>query len=425
MAINRDGIRLSFIAIVIAMAGFVIAYQFVEPAPPKHLTIAAGSKSGAYYAFAQRYASILAREGIAVDVLETGGSVDNIALLSNAKADVAFIQGGVGDHTQQPTFQTLGSLYFEPLWVFVRASAPIEVLSDLKGHPIAAGGEGSGTWAVTRQLLSINDVPGDNTNVKHLSNADAVRALLAGNVDAAFFVASPTAPLVHDLLAANGLRLLNFTRAHAYTSQFRYLSAVTLHRGVISLSRDVPPADVALLAPAATLAATEALHPALVQLLVRAMIEVHGAGGLFENPGQFPSTLYADYPINESAQRYLKSGPPFLQRFMPFWAAVLFDRLIILAVPLITLLFPLFKILPPAYRWRVRSRIFRWYGDLAEIERRARADGGSGEDKSHLIEELDAMAHEVRAMKVPLSYADEAYDLRLHIDLIRRELSVP
>jgi len=415
---NRESLRLGLIAILTLAVGFALAYQFVEPSPPQHLTLAAGSKTGAYYAYGQRYASILAREGITLDVVETGGSVDNIALLADGKADVAFIQGGVGNATHQPTFQALGSLYYEPLWVFVRAAAPIEVLSDLKGKRIAAGGLGSGTWAVARQLLDLNAIATDGPNIHHLTNADAVRALVGREVDAAFFVAAPSAPLVHDLLTAKGLRLLSFARAHAYTSQFRHLSAVTLHRGVISLAKDIPPADITLLAPAATLSIAADLHPALVQLLMRAAIEVHGAGGLFETAGEFPSALYTDYPINADAQRYLKNGPPFLQRFMPFWAAVLFDRLIVLAIPLVTLLFPLMKILPPAYRWRVRSRIFRWYEDLAALEHRIEA----GEDKTVLARELDALAHEVRALKVPLSYADEAYNLRLHIDLIKRDL---
>ena len=416
---TRDSIRITLIAITIAVAGFALAYQFVEPSPPKSLTIAAGSKTGAYYAFAKRYHDVLAREGITLNVLETGGSVDNIALLSDGKADVAFVQGGVGDANAQPTFQALGSLYLEPLWVFVRGDAPVRALSDLNRHHIGAGGEGSGTWAVTRHLLGLNGVATSGAFVHHLSSAGAARALIAGELDAAFFVTAPTAPLVRELLATDGLRLLSFARAEAYTSQNRHLSAVTLHQGVISLSRNVPPADITLLAPAATLATTAALHPALVQLLARATIEVHGAGGLFESPGRFPSTLYTDYPMNDDAQRYLQKGPPFLQRFMPFWAAVLFDRLIILAVPLVTLLIPLMKILPPAYRWRIRSRIFRWYADLAAIEGRALA----GEDKARLDQELDAMAHEVQMLKVPLSYADQVYDLRLHIDLIQRNLN--
>lgn len=415
---NRDSIRISLIATAIAVAGFAVAFQFVEPSPPKSLTIAAGSKSGTYYAYAKQYAGILAREGITLNVLETGGSVDNIALLSGANADVAFIQGGVGDAKANPNFQALGSLYFEPLWVFVRADTPIQVLSDLQKRRISAGGKGSGTWAVTKQLLGLNGIATDGQNVQHLSSTNAARALLAGDIEAAVFVASPTAPLIVDLLAAGGLRLLSYERAKAYTSQLRHLSAVTLHHGVVSLSRNVPPADITLLAPAATLATTDALHPALVQLLSRAAIEVHGAGGLFEAPGQFPSDLYTDYPMNEDAKRYITDGPPFLQRFMPFWAAILFDRLMILAVPLVTLLIPLIKVLPPAYRWRVRSRIFRWYADLGALERRIRA----GEDKVPLAQELEALMREVGALKVPLAYADQAYALRLHIELVQRSL---
>ena len=415
---NADSLRIALAATVIAVAGFWAAYQFVEPAPPKTLTIASGSTTGAYYAYAGRYAAILAKDGIELKVESTGGSVDNIARLADGRAQVAFVQGGVGSAEANPDFRALGSAYFEPLWVFTKRGAKIETLSDLAGKTVSAGGEGSGTWSVAKALLDVNGVDTASDRIKPLSSADAARDLLAGKLDAAFFVASPTAPLIRDLLGAKDLRLLNFARAEAYTSQFRHLSQVTLHQGVISLSDNVPPRDITLLAPAATVVAAPDLHPALETLLVRAMIEVHGAGGLFEAPGQFPSVNYTDYPMSDDASRYIEDGPPFLQRFMPFWAAVLFDRLIIMLIPLITLMIPLMKVLPPAYRWRVRSRIYRWYEDLHEIERRA----SEGEDAFALVRELDAMAAEVRAVKVPLSYADEAYDLRLHIDLIKREL---
>jgi len=415
---NKDSLRISGLGLVLLIAGFAIAFQFVEPSPPSTITIASGSKSGAYFQFAKRYAEILARQGIRLKVLETQGSVENIHLLSEGKADVAFVQGGVGSGEQSPDLASLGSLYFEPLWVFVQKRSPVQHLSDLAGRTFAAGAEGSGTWAVARQLLAQNDVDVSGKNVRHLSSADAARALLAGEVDAAFFVTAPTAPLVNDLLSAKGLRLLNFDRAAAYTRQLRYLSAVTLHRGVVSLSGDIPPANVTLLAPAATLAAHQGLHPALQNLLIQASIEVHGGGGVFEDPGQFPSAQFVDFPLSPDAERYLKNGPPLLQRYLPFWAAVLFDRLKVLLVPLITLLFPLFKILPPAYRWRVRSRIYRWYKMLSEIERRAAA----GEDRQSLHDELLAMEYEVRSLKVPLSYADQVYSLRLHIDLIQRTL---
>lgn len=415
---NKDSLRILGLGLVLLIAGFAVAFQFVEPSPPSTITIASGSKSGAYFQYAKRYSEILARQGIRLKVLETQGSVENIRLLSDGKADVAFVQGGVGNTEQAPDLVSLGSLYFEPLWVFVKKNSSVKHLSDLSGRTFAAGTEGSGTWAVAHQLLDLNGVDSSGKNVRHLPSADAARALLAGGVEAAFFVTAPTSKLVGELLSAKGLRLLNFGRAEAYTRQLRSLSSVTMHRGVISLSGDIPPANLTLLAPAATLATHQDLHPALQNLLIQATIEVHGGGGVFEDPGQFPSAQFVDYPLSPDAERYLKSGPPLLQRYLPFWAAVMFDRLKVLLVPLITLLFPLFKIMPPAYRWRVRSRIYRWYETLAEIEQRAAA----GENRLTLHHELLAMENEVRSLKVPLSYADQVYSLRLHIDLVQRAL---
>lgn len=424
---NKDSLRIAFVSLIILAAGFGIAYQFVEPAPPRAITIASGGPSGAYYAYAKRYAEILARQGIALTVLETAGSLENIDLLASRKADVAFVQGGTGDAQRNPDLVSLGSLYFEPLWVFVRTDLAVEKLTDLKGLKIAAGAMGSGTWAVARQLLDINQMPTDAPTILHLGSSEAAESLLTGDVDAAFFVTSPTSALIGQLLAEPAqslVKILNFNRAPAYTRQLRALSAVTLHQGVVSLGRNVPEHDITLLAPAATLAAQGDLHPALQTLLVRAASEVHKNGGLFEEPGQFPSSRYVDYPMSDDAQRFLKNGPSFLERYLPFWAAVLVDRLKVMLIPLLTLLIPLAKILPPAYRWRIRSRIFRWYKDLIRIEQSA-LKTHDADTRTALRAELQTMADEVRDLNVPLSYTDEVYNLRLHVELVMRSLGSP
>ena len=278
---NKDSLRIAVISIFVLLAGFVFAYQFVEPAPPREITIATGGPSGAYYAFAKRYQGILARQGIKLNVMQTAGSIENIALLSSGQADVAFVQGGTGKAAANPLLVSLGSLYFEPLWVFVRADLDVTKLSDLRGLKVAAGSEGSGTWAVAKQLLDMNQVPSDAPVIQHLASADAVRALMSGTIDAAFFVTSPTSPLVRDLLQQPTLKLMDFERAAAYTRQHRYLSAVILHQGVISLSDNIPASDITLLAPAATLATRETLHPALQTLIVQAASEIHVSGGVF------------------------------------------------------------------------------------------------------------------------------------------------
>lgn len=421
---NKDTLRIAAISILVLAAGFVFTYQFVEPAPPRQITIASGGQSGAYYAFAKRYHDVLARQGITLKVLQTAGSIENIALLNSGKADVAFVQGGTGDDKSSPELVSLGSLYFEPLWVFARTETPVQKLSDLQGLTIAAGAEGSGTWAVVHQLLAINQVASDTTHVQHLSSPDAARALLQGEVDAAFFVTSPSSPLIRELLNQPSLKLLNFERAAAYTRQHRYLSAVTLHQGVISLSADIPPQNMTLLAPAATLAARNDLHPALQTLIVRAASEIHGAGGVFEDPGQFPSTQFLDFPLSDDAKRFLENGPSFLERYLPFWAAVLVDRLKVMAIPLITLMIPLAKILPPAYRWRIRSRIYRWYKDLIRIERDL-LDTEDDDIRQGLLDELAILHRDVKNLHVPLSYTDEVYNLRLHIDMVMRNLDQP
>ncbi|HEY9080463.1 TAXI family TRAP transporter solute-binding subunit [Magnetovibrio sp.] len=421
---NKDSLRIAAISIVVVLAGFVFAYQFVEPAPPREITIASGGPSGAYYAFAKRYHDVLARQGIKLNVLQSAGSIENIALLSSGKADVAFVQGGTGDAAANPELVSLGSLYFEPLWVFVRAGLNVTKVIDLNGLKVAAGAEGSGTWAVAQQLLALNRIPTDAPVIAHLSSDEAVRALLSGGIDAAFFVSSPNATLIRELLRQPRLSLLNFDRAAAYTRQHRYLSAVTLHQGVISLSDNIPTHDTTLLAPAATLAAREDLHPALQTLIVQAAAEIHGSGGVFEEPGQFPSTRYLDYPLSDDARRYLENGPSFLERYLPFWAAVLVDRLKVMVIPLITLMIPLAKILPPAYRWRIRSRIYRWYKDLIRIEQAA-LNASDPTERQALINELSTMADEVRDLHVPLSYTDEVYNLRLHIEMVLRTLNVP
>lgn len=419
---NKDTLRIAAISILILVAGFVFTYQFVEPAPPREITIASGGTSGAYYAFAKRYHEQLAAQGIKLNVLETAGSIENISLLASGKADVAFVQGGTGNAEANPDLVSLGSLYFEPLWVFVRKDAPVTKLSDLDGLRISAGAKGSGTWAVAEQLLNVNQITTNGDTIQHLPSPDAARALIDGHIDAAFFVTSPTSPLVRDLLGQADLKLLNFDRAAAYTRQHRYLSAVTLHRGVISLGGDIPPHDMTLLAPAATLAARDDLHPALQTLIVQAASVIHGAGGVFEEPGQFPTTQYLDYPLSSDAERFLENGPSFLERYLPFWAAVLVDRLKVMLIPLITLMIPLAKILPPAYRWRIRSRIYRWYKDLIRIEREA-LSAATEEARTQLLEELSAMETEVRDLHVPLSYTDEVYNLRLHIEMVMRGLN--
>ena len=407
-------------AFLLTLIGFIVAYQFVQPAPPKHISMGTGSKTGAYYPFGLQYKEILARDGITLEVLSTAGSIDNLKLLEADEegVQVAFAQGGVGDPKNHPGLTSLGSLYFEPLWVFYRSDQKINDLFDLKNKRIAIGKEGSGTRFIAYQLMVENGITEQGATLLPIGGKQAADALLNREIDAAFFVVSPRSSIIQLLMTHEGIELMSFERAEAYTRIHRFLSSVTLPEGVIDLKSNIPDHDIILLASTTNLVIRKDLHPALIDLFLQAAGEIHGKGGIFETTDQFPSQKYLDFPLHKEARRFFKSGPPFLQRYLPFWAATLIDRLKVMLIPLITLLIPLFKIIPPSYRWRVRYRIFHWYRELIAIDQEV----GKIDTEKHygaLLSELKRIDKEVMQTNVPLSYAAELYSLRLHIAYVR------
>ena len=410
-------------AIIVTLIGFLVAWQFVNPAPPRTIVIATGQKDGAYFQFAERYRELLAAEGIELQIRETAGSIENIRLLEDPHSDVdlAFVQGGVGAQAESDSIVSLASLYFEPLWVFYRGDQIINRLTGFSQKRMSIGAEGSGTRAVALTLLKDNHLDAASDYLLSMGNREGQEALMGGNIDAAFFVASPRSKLVQNLLRDKAINLMSFQRASAYTRRHHYLSQVTLPEGVIDLKVNIPPSDTALLAASANLVANDDFHPALVSLLLQIAAQVHGGGDLFEKPGEFPNARNLEFKLDDDAARYFKHGPPVLQRYLSFWTANLIDRLKIMMVPLVTLLIPLFKIMPPAYRWRVRKKIYRWYRELQALDI-DHPERESDENRQSLLTRLETIEEEVRKVDVPLSYADELYDLRLHIGLVRSKL---
>ena len=410
--------------LLLVVAGFVIAYQFVQPAPPSRVVISAGATDGAYYRFAQQYRDIFARNDIDLEVRPSSGSVENYGLLKKADSgvDIGFVQAGIGSPTEAPHLVTLGSLYHEPLWVFYRANETKDRLTQLPSERIAIGPEGSGTRQLAAVLLTANRMAVPHGGVSELGGSAAAPALQQGQVDAAFFVASPQAPVVRTLLNDGSVRVMSFSQADAYTRYFPYLSALVLPRGGIDLERDIPPNDVRLLASTANLVARDDLHPAIVTLLAVAMTEVHSRPGLFERAGEFPSVKGAVFPASRETERYFKQGPPFLQRYLPFWAAVFVERMIVLLVPLIALMLPLMRVLPTLYNWRVTSPIYKAYGQLRFLEDEVVRDPSSAKAPDYLAR-LDGIEARVDQLHVPLSFNHQVYTLRDHIGLVRSRIS--
>lgn len=421
LAAYRDLLLIGIPAVILVVGAIATTLLLLKPAPPKVITLSTGVPEGAYHAYGMLYRDALAQHGVTVKLLPSSGASQNLQRIADANSgvDVAFVQGGLVQDAAKPRgVQTLGSLYFEPLWVFYRGEA-MDMFSPLRGKTVAVGVPNSGTAALARTLLKSNGLDQAPTVLLDIGNREAADRLKAGTIQAAFFMAEPRAPLMQELLHAPDIRLMHVSRADAYVRQFQFLSKLHLPRGVIDLSADIPARDIDILGTTANLLVRDDLHPALHYLLLRAASDIHAKGSLFSNLRQFPVTNDAELPMSPEADRYFRSGAPFLQRYLPFWAANLVDRLLVLIVPALAVLIPLGRLLPALYTWRVRSRIYRWYARLKEIELEL-DEPRTREQLQTILERLDTIEDAVHHLQMPLSYSEHLYSFRVHTGLVRR-----
>ncbi|MGV6809193.1 MAG: TAXI family TRAP transporter solute-binding subunit [bacterium] len=409
--------------LILLVVGFAIAWQFVPPAPEKSLRIATGSTSGAYYRYAEMYKAQLAKSGVELIIEPTAGSVDALAKLRQGQVDLAFVQGGVAQNSDKSAFYSIASLFYEPFWVFYQQDlSDVRFLADLKGKRLAIGDIGSGTRALSLQLLQENGINDTNTTFVPLNNEAAKTQLSTGQIDAAFFVMSPNARLIDELTANPTIRMMDFTQhAQAYTSHYHFLDSLNLGEGMINLRLNIPVQPMSLLSTTATLVTQQDIHPRNLRLLLDVLQQTHSRSGIFERPQQFPSEHYVDIPIHHDAEQYLRKGPSWVESILPFWLASKVDRLKIMLIPLLTLLLPLLKGAMPIYRWRIRSKIYRWYGELKQVD--GQLDSFDLETIDEQIANLKRLHNELaKEVSLPLSYMSEFYALRLHTDHILNRL---
>ena len=422
--------------IVIGAGLLIAAYLVLDPTPPRRVVLATGPERSAYAEFGQRYAAELKRFGIQVELRQTLGSRDNLQLLRNRKerVDFAFVQGGASERirtaeeeAKEEPLVSLGSLFFDPVWIFYRAdsakklnrNATLESISQLRGWRVNVGARGSGAPGLATRLLAANQVEREEVKRSNLGETEEVVALLGGELDAAVMVSAPESPMVQMLLQTPGIKLFEFANAEAYGRRYAYISPVVLPRGVAHLALDVPNHDVSLIAATSSLVSRGDTHPALMQLFVQAAAKIHSGPGWISRAGQFPSAEHNEFPLAKDAERFYRTGPPLLQRYLPFWLANLIDRMWVALFSIVAVLIPVSRLVPPLYQFRVRSRIFRWYRNLRLIERELEEKERSPDE---LLASLDKLEARVAAVRVPLSYADELYAVRQNIDLVRARL---
>lgn len=421
------GVGVAFSAIIFTALVIVIAaFLFFYFAPPNTIIITSGDEGSSFQRNSEKYAKILARNGVKMKVLKSEGSLQNLERLENPsfRVDVGFVQTGVAKGQNTDKLISLGSISYEPLFIFYRGSKPLDVLSQFEGKRLAVGEDGTGTQVLALELLALNGIKkGGNTKLLEIDEEEAEKELLEGKIDAAFMMSdSVSSKTLHELMHKPGIRLFDFSQADAYIRRIHYLNKIILPKGSLDFGKNIPARDINLISPTVELIARSNLHPALSDLLLEAATEVHSSPDSTHKRGEFPAPLEHEYRISSDATRFYKSGKSFLYKYLPFRLATIINRILVVFVPMLLILIPGLKSIPALYQWRMRLRILRWYRALLVLEE-GMIDQITPEEHKDLLDRLDQIEQTVNKMKMPASFADQFYSLRSHISIVRERLT--
>jgi TRAP-type uncharacterized transport system substrate-binding protein len=410
-------ITITVTAAVIGCAAFVMLGNM----PPHRIVMATGPEGSAYEEDGKRYQAALAKAGVEVQLRSTAGSVETAALLRDPHSGVSagLMQGGVVGAANTAGLESLGAVAYEPLWWFHRRENQGVGADGLRGRKIAIGPQGSGTRALSLELIKRIGMERQIGELLALRPREAAEKLKAGEIDVAFMMNSWGAPVVQQLLADERVALSGFPHADAFVALYPFLNKVLVPRGVTDLARDQPPADVTLIATKTSLVVRQDLHPALQYLLLNAATEIHSGPSIFNRANEFSAAEAIDMPLSSEAARFYKSGPPFLHDYFPFWMAALIGKLIILLIPILGVLYPMTRFLPRLYDWVMRSKVLRMYGELRLLEDEMTNARASGRDTREMVARLDVLEQQANNLRVPVAYMSMLYMLRNHIDLVR------
>ena len=398
------------------------------PPPPRSIELATGFPTGLYQKFGERLQSELAEQGVSMKLRTTGGTGDNLALLSDQHSgvDFAMVQGGVADLSKYPGLVSIAGVFYEPVWVWYRESSfkneggRLNLLSQLKGKRVSIGNDGSGTLTLTSQLLKASGLSMNDFYAEKLKPLDALEKFKKNELDAVFIVSAAEAPILKNFYETPGIRLMSFEQADAYVRLFPFLSKVTVPRGVMSIAYDLPRQDIQVLAATATLVGKDDVSPALVTLLLGDTYDILKTYSYLQKPGEFPSGTGLDFPLHVDAEIYLKDGPSFLHRHLPFWTAVWIGRFAKIVIPLLVILIPLFTYIPAAKNFFLRLKLSRVYEELKVIEKNASVP----ELKEKNYSDLADIERRVGNIRVSMLDAKELYDLKGHVGEVRGRLNL-
>lgn len=419
---RRKLLVLAFGALAFAALLIWLGVAFLPPMPPRTVAMAIYPEGSDNAELVKRYQEILARDGVELKAVPSLGAVESLARLRDAKSgtSIALIPGGIATEQDSSELVSLGTMFYRALWIFTRGHLP-QRHGPLRGLRVSIGPEGSSSHALGLKLLGREGtIDRNSTTLLSFTPAESAQKLIHAEIDVAIILDAWESPAVQQLLNDRDVKLESIQRADAFVALYPYLNKLVLPAGVVDMAEPRPPTDVLLIATKCSLVVRKDLHPAIQYLLLEAAAEIHSTPGMFHAAGQFPAAESIDLPLSPYARDFYKTGPPFLQRHLPFWLAVFLRQALILLIPLVAILLPLFRFAPATYDWLEKRRVYRLYSELRRIEDEIFFAVPNRTQKDH-IERLDRLEERASRLSVPIPFKPHVYALRLYIDMVRRE----
>lgn len=406
-------------AIVVLVAAVWLALWYFIPAPSMTITIAAGIKNGAFEHIAESYRERLARHHVKLNVRITAGAQQGLGLVRDPKSgvDAAFLFAGISNSTESPELLSLGRINYAPLWIFYKGET-LDRLTQIKGKRINIG---PALRIMEGKILAAHGVDESNTTMLPLVGPAAAAALKAGKLDVAFLPPQElSSPLVQSLLRDPTIRMMSLTQADALTRLFPELHRLVLPQGVVDLEKNIPSADVNLLASTNVVLVRKELHPELIYLLAQTLQEEHGGDGIFQHAGEFPTQTDPEFPVAEEARDFYRNGPSFLQRYLPFWMISYAKRLAAILIAAIAVIIPLLTYAPKLYDWLLQAQLKRLYRRLRAVEDEMLGELTAPQGTA-LQSDVESISRAARIL--PLRHSDLFFPLIMHVDLVRARLA--
>lgn len=412
--------------VLITLISVLLLYAIIEfntPKQKRELILATGMVGSDSYAYGLSYKSLLEQEGVKLNIVPTNGALDTIGYLNNKQVDIGFINSGILTNKLDYQFESIASVYYEPLWIFYRNDGyPLNYVIEAFNRKIGISISNDGTYDIAKKILESNGIDEESSKFFYEFDSEALKKLKNKELDIFITLASEQNAYIYELLADPKIEILSLNRAKAYMQKFNNFSHLLLYEGGLDLYKNIPAFQVELLSTTQNLVAHEDVSKELIRIFLKKVKQIHSSNNFFQNKENFPNLDHLDTVINSEAELYLIHGDSWLESIFPYWIASNIDRLKVLLIPLLWLLIPLSKSIIPLYVFTIRSKIFRWYDKLSKLDDELE-NVKTKEELNQVKEKLDLLHEQISIKtKVPLSYMGEYYNLFLHIELIEKKI---